>query len=83
MFSLAGKFLRHILPGIVRPLRVLWNQLIGFLFLLLAIAVGAGAMRRGSGGQQPALQIVGLAFALFLAFFGVTSFLKARKISRS
>lgn len=83
MFSLAGKLVRHILPGILRPMRVLWNQLIGFLFLLLAAAVAAGAMRRGSEGQNTPVLIAGLAFAVFLAYFGVTSFLKARKISRS
>ena len=44
MFKLAGKFLHHILPGVVRPLHVLWNQVIGFFFL----AAGLYLLARGS-----------------------------------
>ena len=84
MFSLAGKFVRHVLPGIMRPIRVLWNQFIGFAFLVLAFVVGMSVVRRsGDDPKTVGIVIVGIVFALFLAYFGVTSFLKARKISRS
>lgn len=37
VLSMAGKFLSHVLPAILRPLRVLWNQVIGFVFLVFAV----------------------------------------------
>jgi len=83
MFSLAGKFLRHVLPSVIRPARVLWNQLVGFLFLVLAAVIISGAVRRGTEqGHGPAMLVTGVLFGIFLAYFGVTSFLRARRISR-
>ncbi|HZU25051.1 MAG TPA: hypothetical protein VFA04_05990 [Bryobacteraceae bacterium] len=65
-------------------MRVLWNQLIGFLFLVLSVTIIAGAIRRSSDPTRgTALLVTAVAFGLFLAYFGVTSFLKARKISRA
>ncbi|MGA3023209.1 MAG: hypothetical protein ABSF98_00430 [Bryobacteraceae bacterium] len=84
MFALAGKFLHHILPAIVRPIRILWNQLIGFIFLLLATFVALSTWRRaGSDSQSLPMMVAGFGFAVFLASFGVASFWRARKISRS
>jgi len=84
MFRLIGRFLRHVLPGIIRPMRVLWNQLIGFVFLVLAAFVGLSTWRRmDDGGLTPFTMALGFAFAAFLAFFGISSFLRARKVSRS
>jgi len=37
MFARIRQFLRFILPGIIRPMRVLWNEVIGFVFLALAV----------------------------------------------
>ena len=34
MGTLVSKFLSHVMPGIVRPLHALWNEVIGFLFLV-------------------------------------------------
>ena len=39
------KFLGHVMPGIIRPLRVLWNEIIGFIFLVLAIWAIPSAVR--------------------------------------
>jgi len=65
-------------------MRVLWNQLIGFVFLVLAVFVGLSTWRRmDDGGLTPLTMGLGFAFAAFLAFFGVSSFLRARKVSRS
>ena len=83
MFSLAGKFLRHVLPGVVRPARVLWNQLVGFLFLVLAAVIASSAIRHSSDPERgTAMAVIGILFGVFLAYFGVTSFLRARRISR-
>jgi hypothetical protein len=84
MFALAGKFLHHILPAIVRPMRVLWNELIGFIFLVLAAFIGMETWRRSTGGgPAPLVLVAGFGFAAFLACFGIASFWRARRISRS
>jgi hypothetical protein len=84
MFALAGKFLHHILPAVIRPARILWNQFIGFVFLLLAALVAMSTWRRAaSDGEAVLVMAAGFGFALFLACFGISSFWRARKISRS
>jgi hypothetical protein len=84
MFALAGKFLHHILPGVIRPVRVLWNQLIGFIFLVLAAFVGMATWQRSATeSPSPLMMLVGFGFAIFLASFGIASLWRARKISRS
>jgi len=65
-------------------MRVLWNQFIGFLFLVLAATVITSAMRRSNDtGHGSAVLVAAILFAVFLAYFGVTSFLRARRISRA
>jgi hypothetical protein len=83
MFATAGKFLHHILPGIVRPVRILWNQLIGFIFLVLAAFVALSTWRRAADTEAPLMMVAGFGFAIFLAAFGISSLWRARKISRS
>ena len=82
-----GRFLDHVMPGVVRPLRVLWNEVIGFVFLVLAVVFGASAIRnlRQIEHGEAGLARIALSFVLplLMAYFGVTSFLRARKISRS
>jgi ABC-type Mn2+/Zn2+ transport system permease subunit len=83
MFTLAGKFLHHILPGVVRPMRILWNQFIGFIFLVLAGFVALSTWRRtGTVSESPLMIVAGFGFAIFLAFFGISSLWRARRISR-
>lgn len=84
----AGKqFLKHVLPAVIKPLRVLWNEMIAFLFLAFGILVAFSTWREFTGGRQasgsPMILFAGGGFALLLLFFGITSLLKARKISRS
>lgn len=82
-------FLSHILPGIIRPLRVLWNEIIGFVFLALAVWAVPSSVRAyrefAENGDTDSLFRVVLAavFAVLMLWFGVTSFLRARKIGRS
>jgi hypothetical protein len=84
MFSLAGKFLRHVLPGLVRPLHVLWNEIIGFIFLVLAAFILFSTVRRPHDNPGSfSIMLLGIAFGLMLVWFGVSSFRRARKISRS
>jgi hypothetical protein len=87
MVKLTKQFFGHVIPAIIRPLHILWNQVVGLFFLLFAAAAIPSALRsihqldtpEGSIGRV--LLIFG--FAALMAYFGVTSFWKARKISRS
>jgi hypothetical protein len=86
MRRLIFRFLSHVVPQVIRPLRALWNQLIGFIFLLLAVSASASAVinwRRSHGESEDIWRAVfSAAFAAIMAYFSVTSFLRARKISR-
>jgi hypothetical protein len=85
--SKLGLFVSHVVPGVVRPMRVLWNEIIGFVFIVLAIAMVPGMLRavreletpQGSPGRLA----IAAGFVLMLLYFGVSSFLRARKIGRS
>jgi TRAP-type C4-dicarboxylate transport system permease small subunit len=85
--STLGRFLGHVMPGVIRPLHVLWHEVIGFLFLVFAVWLGSSALRtlRSAGSEAPGLGRITISFILpvVLAYFGITSFLRARKISRS
>lgn len=89
MISLARgrQLLEHVLPAIVRPLRVLWNQMIGFLFLVLAAvaiprAVGSVREFRGDLESFFRLLLTGL-FIAVMGGYGIHSFWRAHKASRS
>ena len=81
------EFVRHVVPKVIRPLHSLWNEVIGFLFLSLAFL---GAVRGykfvrdfdGSPNSFFQLTLVG-SFVLVMSYYGISSFLRARKISRS
>ncbi len=85
------EFVRHVVPAVLKPARTLWNEVIGFVFLCLAILFGSGAIRAYlamGDDPQPDMghfwRLLGTGFlTLLMLYFGVTSFLRARKISRS
>jgi hypothetical protein len=83
MFKLAGKFLQHVIPGVARPLHILWNQIIGFFFLALAGMAVPSAVRDFSRPEAMPRLVVTLMFIAIMTGFGIHSFLKARKVSRS
>ena len=82
MFSMVKKFFGHLVPGVIRPLQVLWNQVIGFFFLVLAVLPLHAIVR--DWGKDDTLPRVALeiSFAALMAGFGIHSFLRARKISK-
>jgi hypothetical protein len=80
--SKLGLFVSHVVPGVMRPMRVLWNEIIGFLFVVIAVPVVFGAFRAYQAGDSKRILIAG-GFGAMLLYFGVTSFLRARRISRS
>jgi uncharacterized membrane protein len=85
--GLVNRFLGHVLPGIVKPMHALWNEVIGFVFIVLAIWAAPSAWRNirqvDGNSESLAKAAISVAFALLMAYFGISSFLKARKISRS
>jgi hypothetical protein len=88
MFTVARgrQFLHHVLPAIIRPLRVMWNQIIGFLFLVLAASAiprGVKSVREFDGNLEGFFRL--LLTSLFIATmagFGVYSFWRARKAAK-
>jgi len=83
MLSMARKFIGHVMPGVIRPIHILWNQVIGFVFIVLAILPIHSIFRdwgKDDTGPRLALEIP---FALLMGGFGIHSFLRARKISKS
>ena len=87
MLKLGRKFLGHVLPGIVRPMHILWNEVIGFIFICLALSSLPSLWRiyREYDGELKSLVRMGTAvgFALIMLCFGIGSFRRAKKISRS
>ena len=89
MFAKVKQFFSYVVPGVVRPLRVLWNEVIGFVFLALAVWAIPSSIRAyreyAEKGDPDSLFRVVLAaiFAFLMIWFGLTSFLRARKISKS
>ena len=85
--GLIRRFLAHVAPGVIRPLRVLWNQLIGFLFLVIAAGattVVVRAVRQFSGDLEGVMRVaVALIFTAVMLFFGISSLMRARRIERS
>lgn len=89
MASVTRKFLEHVVPGVLNPLRVLWNEIIGFMFLVIALVtirpiyqhwqeLNAG----GDAGTAVRL-LMAVVFAMFMLWFGLTSILRARRLSRN
>ena len=83
----AQKFAKHVVPHVVKPARVVWNQVIGVLFLAFgipAIFKAVGFYRTlDSEPQSSGRLVVAVIFGVIMISFGVGSFLRARRISRS
>ena len=81
------QFLKHVVPAVVKPVHTLWHEVIGFLFLVLAIGAvptGYKTVKKFDGSISGMLAIGMCAFfILLMAGYGISSILKARKISRS
>jgi hypothetical protein len=82
-----NQFLAHVVPGVIRPLKVLWNEVIGFIFFVLAMVWIPSTIRliREFDGRPAALWSVVLAVGWvgLMCYFAISSFLRARKISKS
>jgi hypothetical protein len=83
----AHKFAQHVVPQVVKPARVVWNQVIGVAFLAFGIPAVFKAISfyrtLDSEPQSSGRFIVAALFGIIMLSFGVGSFLRARRISRS
>jgi hypothetical protein len=87
MLSQGRKFLSHVLPGIMRPLRILWNEMIAFVFICFAVpaAVKFYGFCKDFDGEPKTLfgLILSGLFLFTMLYFAVMSFARAKKISRT
>jgi hypothetical protein len=76
-----------VVPAVMKPARTLWHEVLGFVFVSMAIVFilsGLRVMHRFEGSPAEIFHLVMLALAaLLLGGYGISSFLRARKISRS
>ena len=75
----ARQFAAHMVPHVVRPAQIIWYQAIGAIFGLFAVSFFAYA---GTHAQNGAAIFGGVFLGLIMSFFGVSSFLRARRLSR-
>ena len=54
MANIVRHFMNHVVPGVVRPLHVLWNEIIGFFFLVFAAWFGCATFRGFRNLDKPA-----------------------------
>ena len=87
MSRVGREFVRHVIPQIIKPIRSLWNEMIGFVFVCLAAVPIPRTYRHwreysetGDGLFRLGLSVI---FIVLMGWFGVSSFWRARKISRS
>jgi hypothetical protein len=78
----AGKFVKYVVPAAVKPVHSLWHEVIGFIFLVFA-GIAAWKVIRGASSMGPLKLALVIPFIVITAGYGVSSFLKARRISRS
>jgi tryptophan-rich sensory protein len=80
-------FVKHVVPAAIKPVHSLWHEVIGFVFMVFAIFAGLAGFRtfahfQGETGDVVRMVLCGI-FVIIMSAYGISSFLKARKISRS
>jgi hypothetical protein len=75
-------FLKHVVPAVIKPMHSLWHQVIGFLFFSFGIIFGVKTIHYYRTGE-PVQLFISAACTVIMLSYGTSSFLRARKISRS
>jgi len=83
MFAVSKRLIEHIFPRVVRPLHILWNQIIGFFFVVLALIPVPSVIRSYNDPNGMPRLVMSVLFIVIMAGFGISSFWRARKIARS
>jgi len=78
----AGRFVKHVLPAAVKPVHSLWHEILGFIFLAVAVISGFNLARHFAAMTPVKLALI-VPLIVVTAGYGISSFLKARRISRS
>ena len=78
----SGKFVKHVVPAAVKPLHSLWHEVLAFIFLCAALLAGFRMWQ--DRAHMPVVEFAVMSvFMLVTLGYGISSFLKARRISRS
>jgi hypothetical protein len=84
--SRGRQFLQHVLPAVLRPIRVLFNQVIGLVFMVLAVAAlprGIQIAREFNGDPESFFKLgLTVLFIATMAGYGIYSFWRAHKVSK-
>jgi hypothetical protein len=87
VYKESRRFLGIVVPAVMKPARTLWHQVLGFVFISMAIAFvlsGFRVIRQFDGSAAAILRLAMLAIGVcLLGGYGISSFLRARRISRS
>ena len=78
----SGTFVKHVVPAAVKPLHSLWHEMLGFIFLLIA-GTAAFKMWRNAATTSPVMMVLTGFLVIVTAGYGISSILKAMRISRS
>ena len=82
----ARKFATHVVPEVVKPARIIWNQAIGGVFLLFSLLFFGYAVKYLRAWNTAASNPLALTFSVFLGlvmlFFGIGSFRTAKRIGQ-
>ena len=84
MLDVAKKFVDSVVPAVIKPLRVLWNEIIAFVFFVLAAVTLPSAWRsykNFNGDFENLGRLVMTAiFGLVMLAYGLHSLFRARKL---
>ena len=80
--SHSKQFIKHVVPATIKPIHALWHEVLGFVFLAFA-GIGGWKLWHRQNTMSPLQTLIVLAFVVVMAGYGVSSVVKARKISRS
>jgi len=78
----SGRFVKHVVPAAVKPLHSLWHEILAFIFLCAAVLAGFRMWQDRADMPIVKFLVMGV-FVLVTLGYGVSSYLKARRISRS
>lgn len=78
----SGSFLKHVMPAVVKPIHSLWHEILAFLFLAVAGLCAWKIWRTADTARVGETVLVSI-FAIVMAAYGISSYRKSRRISRS